>query len=59
MRGGDLAAAAAERLGDAAADIEPAETRRRAQAARAAGFGGLEPVFDGGELDFESGVPRY
>lgn len=58
MRGGrDLGAAAAERLGDAAADVEPAEARERAQAARAAGLGGLEPVFDGGELDFESGTP--
>ena len=51
-RGGRVAAAA-ERLGDAAANVEPADARGRPEPARAAGFGRLEAVFDGRELDFE------
>jgi hypothetical protein len=46
-------AASAERLGDAAANVEAAETRRRPEPARAASLGCLKPVFDGRELDFE------
>jgi len=47
-------AAAAQGLGDAAADAEPAEARGRAEAARAAGLGRLEAVLDGRELHLES-----